>query len=60
MFHHAMVDGVSGVDLMLVLHDLTATPAVATPAPASTCSEPSPTTREIVQKKELVAMTYTE
>jgi WS/DGAT/MGAT family acyltransferase len=33
MFHHAMVDGVSGVDLMLVLHDLTPNAPPAPPAP---------------------------
>jgi WS/DGAT/MGAT family acyltransferase len=39
MFHHAMVDGVSGVDLMLVLHDLTRD---APPAPEGPHWEPAP------------------
>jgi WS/DGAT/MGAT family acyltransferase len=34
MVHHAMIDGVSGVDLMLVMHDLTADAPPPTP-PAS-------------------------
>jgi diacylglycerol O-acyltransferase len=40
MVHHAMVDGVSGVDLMLVMHDLTreAAPVV----PAATPWQPAP------------------
>ena len=57
MFHHAMVDGVSGVDLMLVLHDLTATPAVATPAPPwepTPVSDPSTLMRDAVKKDQIV------
>jgi diacylglycerol O-acyltransferase len=38
MLHHAMVDGVSGVDLTLVIHDLT--PAVAPVAPPATPWQP--------------------
>ena len=33
MVHHAMIDGVSGVDLMLVTHDLTPNAAPPQPAP---------------------------
>jgi diacylglycerol O-acyltransferase / wax synthase len=40
MFHHAMVDGVSGVDLMLVIHDLS--PDAAQVSPAATPWKPSP------------------
>src|SRR5262249_30709964 len=34
MTHHAMVDGVSGVDLTLTLHDLTPTAPTASPSPS--------------------------
>jgi diacylglycerol O-acyltransferase / wax synthase len=40
MFHHAMVDGVSGVDLMLVIHDLTADAAPV--SPSATPWQPAP------------------
>ncbi len=40
MFHHAMVDGVSGVDLMLVIHDLSRDAAPV--PPATTPWQPSP------------------
>jgi diacylglycerol O-acyltransferase / wax synthase len=40
MTHHAMVDGVSGVDLTLVMHDLT--PDAPPPAPPDTPWQPSP------------------
>lgn len=39
MVHHAMVDGVSGVDLMLVLHDLA--PGAAPPAPPAVTWQPA-------------------
>jgi diacylglycerol O-acyltransferase / wax synthase len=40
MTHHAMVDGVSGVDLMLVMHDLT--PDGSPIVPAATPWQPAP------------------
>jgi diacylglycerol O-acyltransferase / wax synthase len=40
MFHHAMVDGVSGVDLMLTIHDLSRNAAPV--ATAATPWQPSP------------------
>jgi diacylglycerol O-acyltransferase / wax synthase len=40
MVHHAMVDGVSGVDLILVMHDLT--PDAAPVAPAAAAWQPAP------------------
>jgi diacylglycerol O-acyltransferase len=40
MVHHAMIDGVSGVDLMLVMHDLT--PDAAPPPSPATPWQPAP------------------
>ena len=40
MIHHAMVDGVSGVELQMVLHDLTA--SAEHPAPPATPWDPRP------------------
>jgi WS/DGAT/MGAT family acyltransferase len=40
MVHHAMIDGVSGVDLMLVTHDLT--PDAEPPPPPETPWQPAP------------------
>ncbi len=51
MFHHAMVDGVSGVDLMLVLHDLTAS---APPAPEGPHWEPTPTPDALTLMRDAV------
>jgi diacylglycerol O-acyltransferase / wax synthase len=40
LVHHAMVDGISGVDLLLVIHDLK--PDADPPAPPATAWQPTP------------------
>jgi diacylglycerol O-acyltransferase len=58
MVHHAMVDGVSGVDLQMVLHDLT--PDAEPPAPLATEWEPQPTPDALTLMQDAIRDRLTE
>jgi WS/DGAT/MGAT family acyltransferase len=48
--HHAMIDGVSGVDLTMVLHDVTPDPPPAVPPQAPWQPEPAPDAITLLQE----------
>jgi diacylglycerol O-acyltransferase len=50
MVHHAMVDGVSGVDLTMVMHDMT--PDAEPPAPPATAWQPQPIADPVTRMQE--------
>src|SRR5438067_2974690 len=58
MISHAMVDGVSGVDLMMVMHDLT--PDAPPPAPPATPWRPAPMPDALTLLQEAVRDNLTE
>ncbi len=58
MVHHAMVDGVSGVDLQMVLHDLT--PDAAPPAPPAAPWQPQPQPDQLTLMQDAVRDRLTE
>ena len=58
MVHHAMIDGVSGVDLMLVTHDLT--PDAAPPPPPASPWQPAPLPDPLTQLQDAVRDQLTE
>ncbi|MGI8550445.1 MAG: WS/DGAT/MGAT family O-acyltransferase [Dehalococcoidia bacterium] len=49
MVHHAMVDGISGVELMMVLHDLKADAEPSNPAPSPWQPKPLPDPLSLLQ-----------
>jgi WS/DGAT/MGAT family acyltransferase len=59
MVHHAMVDGISGVEVNVILHDINRRPASTQPAPSPWTPRPLPDAIDLLQDAVRERMTET-